>query len=391
VTASDTLLHRCLAGERIDDALLRDALGEDAGRPFFQVVVESLADRFEKRLCDTYADLIARALEFHGGTRAAASLERYRQVRSIRRCAANPATVYVLSRITIGADVAVTSVLMNAAKRSFPEADIVFAGPRKNWELFSADPRIRLHEIAYPRSGPFLERLQTSPWFDNPRCIVIDPDSRLSQLGMVPVCPDEQYFFFESRCFEQHSSDSLPVLAARWAELTFGVDHAQAFFHTASEPAGVCDVAVSLGVGDNPRKRIGGDFEERILRLLRERGLTVLLDKGGGGEERTRVEQLLERVPGVASHDGAYAPFAASVARAQLYIGYDSAGQHVASAAGTPFLSIFAGYPSERFLARWSPPGGTVLPARQLSPEAVLQRVQSEADVVVARLDHRAQ
>jgi ADP-heptose:LPS heptosyltransferase len=38
-----------------------------------------------------------------------------------------------------------------------------------------------------------------------------------------------------------------------------------------------------------------------------------------------------------------------------LYVGYDSAGQHVAAAAGVPLISIFTGYPCERMLARWRP------------------------------------
>ena len=40
---------------------------------------------------------------------------------------------------------------------------------------------------------------------------------------------------------------------------------------------------------------------------------------------------------------------------AKQYVGYDSAGQHVAAASGTPLISIFAGYPSERMFQRWRP------------------------------------
>ena len=45
----------------------------------------------------------------------------------------------VLSRVTLGADVAVTSVLLAAAKQAWANAEIVFVGPRKNFELFAAD------------------------------------------------------------------------------------------------------------------------------------------------------------------------------------------------------------------------------------------------------------
>ena len=65
------------------------------------------------------------------------------------RLPASADRVYVLSRITLGADVAVTSVLLDAAKRRYPSAEIFFVGPRKNYELFEADPRISHREVPY--------------------------------------------------------------------------------------------------------------------------------------------------------------------------------------------------------------------------------------------------
>src|SRR4029077_18092937 len=77
--------------------------------------------------------------------------------------------VYVLSRITLGADVAVTSGLLDPAKRRYPSAEIVFAGLRKNYELFEADPRIAHREISYTRAGSLRDRLEASAalWFDD--------------------------------------------------------------------------------------------------------------------------------------------------------------------------------------------------------------------------------
>jgi ADP-heptose:LPS heptosyltransferase len=43
-----------------------------------------------------------------------------------------------------------------------------------------------------------------------------------------------------------------------------------------------------------------------------------------------------------------------------LYVGYDSAGQHVASACGVPLISIFRGSVSERFFSRWQPDGTVI-------------------------------
>ena len=78
---------------------------------------------------------------------------RYERVRRARPIAGEPRRIFVLSRVTLGADVAVTSVLMAAAKRRFPHAEIVFVGPRKNYELFAGDTRIHHAEVDYRRGG----------------------------------------------------------------------------------------------------------------------------------------------------------------------------------------------------------------------------------------------
>jgi ADP-heptose:LPS heptosyltransferase len=60
------------------------------------------------------------------------------------------------------------------------------------------------------------------------------------------------------------------------------------------------------------------------------------------------------------THDGAFAPFAAQIAKSRLYIGYDSAGGHVASATGVPLISIAKGFANDRMQARWKP-NGTII------------------------------
>lgn len=56
-------------------------------------------------------------------------------------------------------------------------------------------------------------------------------------------------------------------------------------------------------------------------------------------------------------HDGSYASFASHILQSRLYVGYDSAGQHVASAGRVPLVSIFTGYVCPRMFARWRPTG----------------------------------
>jgi ADP-heptose:LPS heptosyltransferase len=328
----------------------------------FRIVVERLADLFEPRLCEVYADLfsevIARRIPDLHAEHLAARYERVRRPRTFDRDPATIRNVFVLSRVTLGADVAITSIMLNAAKQKFPNAQIYFVGPQKAWELFAADPRLRHIAIAYGRSGTLDDRL--SIWralretMGKPISIIIDPDSRLTQLGLLPICSEEDYYFFESRSYGGAGDEPLSDLARRWVLETFGVADAQPYIRTGLDAAEVA-TTVSFGVGENPAKRVPDPFEEELLRSLPR---PVLIDRGAGGEEADRVERAVARAgPGIAMWDGSFAGFAAHIQRSHLYIGYDSAAGHVAAACGVPMISIFAGFASERMFQRWRPSG----------------------------------
>ena len=60
-----------------------------------------------------------------------------------------------------------------------------------------------------------------------------------------------------------------------------------------------------------------------------------------GGEEAERVTALAQSLGNperLHLHDGSYASFASHIVQSQLYVGYDSAGQHVAAAANVPLV-----------------------------------------------------
>jgi hypothetical protein len=351
---SQQLLEYCLRGEPWPSELLDRAIDEDEGRALLSIVVERLGDLFEPALCRTYERLFRQVIE-----RACPDLvPRLRGNPEAHSAPASTNRVYVLSRITLGADVAVTSVLIDAAKRRYPDAEIVFVGPRKSHEMFEADPRIRHFPAPYARGGALMERLTASASLHFDDGIVIDPDSRLTQLGLISICDERNYFLFPSRGYGGDGQESLPALASRWAHEVLGVENARAFVAPLPSNEALADITVSLGVGDNPAKRIDGDFERDLLHALAETSGSVLVDKGGTADERDRVERAL--LPGLRTHDGAFAPFAAQIARSKLYVGYDSAGQHVASACGIPLISIFKGFVSERMFARWRPEGTVI-------------------------------
>ena len=327
------------------------------------------------------------------GLDAAALVARYERIRQPRRVSQRQVKrIFVLSRVTLGADVAVTSVLMDAAKQAFPEAELYFVGSAKAWELFAMDDRVWHLPLQYGRAATLRERLAIWPELRSlvarPDSIVIDPDSRLTQLGMLPVCPEANYYFFESRGYGGGTDLTLQELAERWSRETFGVERAEAYLAPVAEescPDGKF-VAMSLGVGENPAKRLEDPFEEMLVRSVLDAGAYVVLDKGAPGEEMDRVNRILARVPDprgrVYAWEGAFAPFASMVARAAFYLGYDSSGQHVAAAAGTPLAVVFNGFASERTVERWRPRGRaavTVARGDRLTPGRVLEELVEAA------------
>ena len=390
------MLEQCIAGNPPVE-LPRILLEEPCAQALFGILVEGLGDRFEPALCDVYARLFSQAIP---GT----DLARYERVRRPRRVANEPARVVVLSRVTLGADVAVTSVLLAAAKQAFPRAEIVFAGPRKNFEMFAADPRLTHAAVEYHR-GSLPQRLavwdELKALVASPDTMVLDPDSRLTQLGLLPVGDEDRYHLFESRRYGRDSDFNLPTLAARWSQETLGVPNASPY--VALPPLAPCPspetvgrtpwsarvpldpplatpasyIAVSLGVGENPAKRIPDPFESELLALLSARA-PLVIDKGAGGEEAARVDCAVAGSGAQATFwEGSFAGFAQIIAGSSLYVGYDSAGQHVAAACGVPLISVFAGFPSLRMFHRWRPSGprATVIRVDQHGHDDVLAQV----------------
>ena len=160
------ILDSCLSDgtwpARTLDALIERALDDDneflaraATRALFGIIIERLGDLFEPSLCDVYARLfshvISRALPEYD---AHDLVLRYGRVRQVRRFLGGQVRrVFVLSRVTLGADVAVTSMALAAAKQRFPEAEVLLVGPAKNAEMFAADPQVTALTVMYARSN----------------------------------------------------------------------------------------------------------------------------------------------------------------------------------------------------------------------------------------------
>jgi hypothetical protein len=342
----------------ISSELIAAALSPDrptalaATRRLFVEFIEPLGDVFEPSEAARYIRMFSGILRQVYPALQSFDIEgRYARISRPRILAGEPKTIFVLSRVTLGADVAVTSVVIDAAKQRFPGSRICFVGPRKNAELFTD---VELCEIPYPRSGTLMERLSIWPklqdLFSIPDSLVLDPDSRLTQLGLLPAGRDDDYYFLDSRSYGGNSNESLVELTRRW----IGMPTARAYIHTGLG-ANVFTTTVSLGVGENADKRLPDPFESELLKMLPQ---PLLIDRGAGGEEAERVERAVATAGVKAKFwEGSFAGFAEHIRRSRLYVGYDSAGGHVAAACTVPLVSIAKGFICDRMFQRWRPSG----------------------------------
>lgn len=409
----------------------------------FQKVIEPLNDSFHPRLSELSDRAMAQIIALYlgqptsktfalamrsFGLECEADILRRRASlsRRFRPQALKPIQkVLILSRITIGADVAVTSVLANHLGQVAPHAEIVILGPEKLEEVFGGAGGFRCRSLGYQRTGSLTTRLDSwlvlldsiaseTKGLRDGEFLVVDPDSRLTQLGLLPVSANDfNYALFESRQFQSIGAESLGELAARWArekwpgssgaEILGGPrvalpDHwldLGARVGARLRARGAQRVVfLSFGVGGNENKRVSSDFEQ-ALSLAIAKDAVLIVDRGATDAERVQVDAILlllrqsgcsileagETGPvqwpdGDARVDvfvwnGGIGSFSGLIAASDLYIGYDSAGQHIAAALGIPTMTVFVNNSTRLFANRWSPIGpgekrSLYLPAKEL-------------------------
>ncbi len=407
-------------------------LNQIAARTLFGMIVERLCDDFEELQTETYNRLICQVATFlralPSGGRLDAQLKAfqmfsgeqlYQRIEAIRLSpdeplppTLRPRKVLILSRVTIGADVAVTSVICQRVQQAFPAAEVVVMGNTKLCQIIAPESGIRVRELHYARHGGLIERF--SVWLDlledvqdelqglgREDYLLLDPDSRLTQLGVLPLVPDYNTRFFNSRGKPGYPlKGSISALSNYWLDQVLGkgefvhprvwlastqLDYAHRCLRQRSAQKARHVITLNLGVGGNLRKRVPGSFEaDLVISLLREPRTTVLLDMGFGEEETSRSRHILETaqaagfasasVPfsqlGAAMAEGAttrlfgvtcdVGEIAALIARSDEFIGYDSACQHIGAALGVRTYTVFAGSNNARFIRRWHASGPNV-------------------------------
>lgn len=387
-------------------------------------IVEALCDDFSSRgvaVCNRVLLRIVAYLHAAGRTAACAAafgigppgweemlLRRYQELVKLGRQALRwqPERIIVPSRVTIGADVMITSIVIQRLRRAFPEAEIVLVGPAHMGALLLLDNRVRSRLFPYDRNCSLQERFEVScrlaqvireesrpPGED--KVLLVDPDSRLGQLGLMPLLPVERVRYCCSRMeMEERDDASLVEICNSWLDQWLGSEerHCYPKIRLAEEKKALARrfmgrvrngkrrvLVINLGVGRNENKRIPAPFEEKLLlTLLRQPDLAVVLDSGYSPAGLARVQNLMQRA-GQNGYGVDYFPEAelerfkpdpasrllgvrcsigmigSLIAEADCFCGYDSCCQHLAGAVGVPGVVVFAGYRRERFLARWRP------------------------------------
>jgi ADP-heptose:LPS heptosyltransferase len=404
----------------------KSKLNQIAAQALFGIVIERLCDDFEELQTETYNRVICQVVNFlcelPEGQEIQSQLSDfdlhteellYERIETIRlspdrklQASIKPKKVLVLSRVTIGADVAITSVICKRVSKFYPEAEIIVFGNAKLKQVFGSLSGLKVHELSYSRRGVLLERFLT--WLDLLKKIraeivglspaeflLIDPDSRLTQLGVLPLVPLQNYCFFNSRGRKEYSvTASISELTNLWLDNILGeqefcypsvwpessnLQNAKQLRKTIDPEGSTTLITLNFGVGGNTRKRVEGNFEaELVVALLRQPDIRLILDLGFGEEEQGRIKAIMR----TAQQQGAtvqalnfgeigkiktgsqllgvectIGEIAALIAVSDEFIGYDSACQHIAAAEQVKTYTVFAGTTNVRFIRRWHASG----------------------------------
>jgi ADP-heptose:LPS heptosyltransferase len=415
-------------------------LSQIGKRELFGTIVEPINDTHLEELRPAYNRLFAQVIQQvrrlpgaqeldqrlaqHGVVTEAQLVDRAEQVSRRRPFEMAEAhrvrKVFLLSRVTIGAEIAVNAPAIEHLRRVFPHAEIVLFGDTALSSLFSEVPGMRIRAVAYVRAGNLTHFLGS--YLDLEQALqreivgltpdeflIVGMDSRLDQLMLLPLTPfdKERYFGWRNTlpAAELYGQPvSIATQAANWLQRTFPTAPYPLFpTLTISRPDqlraesiyrfhGLYDgliVTMNFGVGGNERKRVGEAFELELASALIRAGAKILVSVAPDSESpaarlRVCLEQRGIAVANVVADQGSSAvadssaihlgrapadspavlfvkaslgQTAALIVRSNLYIGYDSMAHHMAAAVGRDVIAVFAGYDLPYFPDRWRPTG----------------------------------
>jgi ADP-heptose:LPS heptosyltransferase len=400
-------------GQAVTSALFRgiieglcDDFTPNGAETCLNVLVSILAYIRQKQTCRTLDRLLNEA----GYHETSELVSRYKRIQTNSAISSTKRRkirkIIILSRVTAGADIAITSNIIHRLNNSFPEAELVIIGPIHLAEMFNQIDATRVVPFLYKNDGTLFDKMTNWPDllkivhnehhnFCKGEVLLFDPDTRLSQLGLLPLLDEENSFYFPSRTagYNDNSQQNLSTLTNKWldtlleervslAPLAMFDDLHGTYTNLAENlKQNGCKqlITINFGVGNDPRKKITPLFEADLIKgLLAIPDTIIMLDTGRGDDEQQVTNQHLKILAelnyntlkidadslaaekinlrhGVVSYRGSLCGLGKLIKVSDCFIGYDSCGQHIANAADTPAIIIFAGAPSTRFISRWAP------------------------------------
>ena len=389
-------------------------------RTLFGQIIEALNDRLEapgRTLSDRIMlrviwqaaqrdPRLSQALATHGITHQAELIARHAALVSGQawKPPAAPRRIAVLSRVTLGADILLTSIMLQHARQRWPEAQVLLVGAAKLTALFGGRDGCTVLAVDYPRRGGLGPRLEA--WLTTAQRLaehdvdlVLNPDSRLDQLGLLPLAPlsasalwrgllpadrppGSLAALLDDWCRARLNPQATPCLPRLWPDAT--TRHQSDILARRLGPGPW--LACKFDHGGNPAKALPQAAEVAILQAARQRGWRILLDRGFGAEEEAASDALLA-ASGATAWDlaesdldqsadgpppealvrlsGSIGFWAAALRCSRLALSYDSVGHHLAAALGVPVIIAFTGHPHDAFAAAW----------RSCGPAAITQIV----------------
>ncbi|WP_214414777.1 glycosyltransferase family 9 protein [Sphaerisporangium fuscum] len=411
--------------------------GHRGARWFFGEIIEPICDSFDPDVQHLHDRLMAYVLAEAARRNPLlvdeVDIAHVAATRDSTLAARRPALCVIPSRVTIGADVTVTGTIAAVVRAAWPEVPLALLGSVKHLEpLLGQFSGTEVWNHPYPRHGTIQERIRAwsgaaravRAWqarYPHAELLVLDPDSRLTQLGLLRLGTGRVGVrIFSGRHTATWDRRDLGALAADWARAVVGLPReaavgprimlpdaetawGSAIVKSVRDRCGLPVVVVSLGVGGKDTKGLSPREEVDVLRRVSERA-AILLDTGGTAEEERRAREAAYawgsrtggRVWCFSRQDGdpepalhglglivgaTVADVGGLLAAADGYVGYDSAFQHVAAALGVPAVALFVEAPSDVFVDRWRPEGVAAV----MADGQVMSRLDTALEVLNAR------
>jgi hypothetical protein len=155
-------------------------LNNRAASALFEIIVEELCDDYEEMPVEIYSRIMSQVITYCRNVSAGTTLDKrltdfgissFEELNHRSNFVHSrqykydidkpPEKIILLSRVTIGADVAILSVIIQRLAKIFPRSEIVIIGSDKLTGIFGGNSGIRIHPLNYARRGGLFERFSS--------------------------------------------------------------------------------------------------------------------------------------------------------------------------------------------------------------------------------------